>query len=192
LRDNARPHLRDVRASTGGSETGYRCLNYADPFGLWAWTEALAQGLANWGARRGGTVGAAAVNAGAALNAALEVTGINAAADAGDAIGHGDLAEGAVGVALTFAPLPGKGGGRAVAGRITGFTRHALNQAISRDGVGVATDAILGAVRSPVRVVEQSAGRMLFVGENASAVLNESGEVVTTWATTKAGTRIKK
>jgi RHS repeat-associated protein len=168
-------------------------VNYADPFGLCTpFPECLAQAIADWGASRGGAVGAIALNAGAGLNAAFEASGMNLAGRAGAELRQGDIAAGGLYAAMAFAPIPGRSGGRAVAGKITGFTRHGLNQAISRDGVGVASEAMLGAVRSPVRVVGQSGGKVLYIGENASVVLNESGEVVTTWATTKAGTRIKE
>ena len=88
-------------------------VNFSDPFGLCPWTECLTQGLANWGAQRGGAAGAIAMNAGAAAAAALEVTGINAAAAAGDAIGRGRLSEGALGLAFAAVPIPGKSGARA-------------------------------------------------------------------------------
>jgi RHS repeat-associated protein len=79
-------------------------VNYSDPFGLCPWTECLAQALADWGARRGGTTGTVAVNAGAALNAGMEAVGLNMAADAGDRIGHGDLVSG--GAMALAATLP--------------------------------------------------------------------------------------
>src|SRR5690606_20073120 len=72
-------------------------VTFSDPFGLdpcessSAWTECLAQALANWGASRGGTIGAIALNLGAALNAGLEASGINFAASAGDDIGSGEI-----------------------------------------------------------------------------------------------------
>ncbi len=74
--------------------------------------------------------------------------------------------------------------------RITGYTRHGLNQAISRNGVRVSTRAILDAVRSPVRVLGQSGGRFLFTRRDATVVLNAAGEVITTWAENSAGWRL--
>jgi len=74
---------------------------------------------------------------------------------------------------------------------ISGFTRHGLNQAISRDGVGVASRAILDAVRNPVRIVEQVRGAVRYVGENATVILNHAGEVITTWARNSLGWRIR-
>jgi hypothetical protein len=75
-------------------------------------------------------------------------------------------------------------------GKLTGYTRHGLNQAIGRDGgVGVAPRAILDAVKSPVQVIEQSGGRTLYAGRDASVVLNKNGQVITTWGTNSAGVR---
>ena len=39
---------------------------------------------------------------------------------------------------------------------ITGYSRHGLNQAISRDDVGVAPGAILDAVKNPLSITGQS------------------------------------
>ena len=44
---------------------------------------------------------------------------------------------------------------RRVAGKISGYTHHGLNQAISRDGVGVRPSAILDTMRNPINVVER-------------------------------------
>ena len=175
-------------------------VNYSDPLGLdpcqasSAWTECLAQAAADWGAQQGGTLGAVALNVAAAANVALEASGINAAASAGDALGSGHLASGGAQLAMVFAvPGGGAGGGaeRAIAGKITGFTEHGLNQAISRDGVGVSSKAILGAVSNPTKVIQQAEGKVKYIGENATVVLNKAGEVVTTWARNSSGWRIK-
>jgi len=72
--------------------------------------------------------------------------------------------------------------GGAVAGRITGFTKHGLNQAISRDGVGVSAKAILDAVKNPRVVADQGKGVVKYVGEHATVILNDTGKVITTWA----------
>ena len=167
-------------------------VNFSDPFGLCAWTECIAQALADWGAHTGGTAGSIALNAGALLNAGLEATGINSAAQTGDDIGNGRIGAAALGIALLAVPggEEGGGGAKAIAGKITGFTEHGLNQAISRDGVGVSNKAILAAVRNPTRVIEQAEGKLKYVGEDATVVLNKAGEVVTTWARNSAGWRI--
>lgn len=81
-------------------------------------------------------------------------------------------------------------GGRSKAvSEITGYSKHALNQAISRDGRGVATDAILNAVRNPSQVISQSGGKLKYVGQNATVILNENGRLITTWARNKLGWR---
>ncbi len=79
----------------------------------------------------------------------------------------------------------------ALGGTITGYSFHGLHQAISRDGVGVATSAILNAVRNPISVVHQARGTILYVGQNASVVLNTAGRVVTVWARNRLGWRVK-
>ena len=73
---------------------------------------------------------------------------------------------------------------------ITGYTRHALNQAIDRDGVGVSTKAILEAVRNPEKIKFEN-GVVKYIGENATVILNEVGKVITTWARNSRGFRIK-
>ena len=75
--------------------------------------------------------------------------------------------------ALNFAKVTRK----AVAGKITGYTKHGLAQAIQRDGGrGVAPKAILDATRNPKKVVQQSGGRTKYVGKNAVVVLNKNGK----------------
>lgn len=69
----------------------------------------------------------------------------------------------------------------AVAGKVTGYTKHGLNQAISRDGGrGVSPKAILSAVKSPTKVTEQAGGKAMYTGKDAKVVLNSEGKVVTT------------
>jgi len=72
--------------------------------------------------------------------------------------------------------------GAGVAGKITGFTKHGLNQAISRDGVGVSSRAILDAVKNPQSIVSQGKGVVKYIGEHATVILNDTGKVITTWA----------
>jgi RHS repeat-associated protein len=81
---------------------------------------------------------------------------------------------------------------KAIGGKITGYTRHGLNQAISRDGVGVSPRAILDAVKNPLRSIPQSNGAMKYVGEKATVILNQAGKVISTWARSSAGTRIQR
>ena len=74
-------------------------LTYSDPFGLCTpWPECKFQAAAAWGAQRGGTVGAAALNPAAGANAASEAFGIN---DLGEAIG----ARNAVGASIALAGM---------------------------------------------------------------------------------------
>jgi hypothetical protein len=98
-------------------------------------------------------------------------------------------AVGDCGVNYACGTAPAVGG--TAAGRITGFTKHGINMAISKDGVGVATEAIFDAVRNPQQIIQQARGAMRYVGRNASVVLNDAGEVVTTWAHSSAGWRIR-
>ena len=77
-----------------------------------------------------------------------------------------------------------------VGGKITGYTRHGLNQAISRESVGVSSRAILEAVRNPQRVVRRSGGITEYVGDTARVRLNEAGQVVTVIPTRRGGFRL--
>jgi hypothetical protein len=74
--------------------------------------------------------------------------------------------------------------------QITGYTKHGIEQAIGRDGVGVAARAILDAFKSPLKIIGQAGWRFQFTGQNAVVVLNAEGKVVTTWATNAAGVRV--
>ncbi len=77
-----------------------------------------------------------------------------------------------------------------IGGKITGYTRHGINQAIGRDGgLGVAPSAILDTVKNPLLVVNQSGGKIMYTGKNSTVVLNKIGKVITTWATNRAGIR---
>jgi RHS repeat-associated protein len=76
-----------------------------------------------------------------------------------------------------------------VAGRIAGYTKHGLNQAISREGKGVSAKAILDAVRNPTSLVEQSGNRLRMIGSDAAVLLNAAGKIITTWATNGEGLR---
>lgn len=83
-----------------------------------------------------------------------------------------------------------RGAGRRAVGPLKGYTRHGLNQAISRDGGrGVHPRAIVDAVKRPQWVKPQSGGRRKYVGENAVVVLNKRGQVVATWARNRGGLR---
>ena len=77
-----------------------------------------------------------------------------------------------------------------VGGKITGYSRHGLHQAISREGVGVSCRAIVDAVRNPRRVVQRPGGIIEYVGETARVRLNTAGQVVTVMPTSRRGFRI--
>ena len=77
-------------------------------------------------------------------------------------------------------------------GRITGYTKHGLNQAIAREGVGVKPSAILDTVRNPTKVISQSDGRIKYVGRQAVVVVNSDEKVITTYAKSSAYTRVHK
>ena len=75
-------------------------------------------------------------------------------------------------------------------GKITGYTRHGLNQAIGREGAGVKPGAILDAVNNPKQVIHQTGGRIKYVGQNATVVTNAEGKVITTWPHGSEGVRV--
>lgn len=82
------------------------------------------------------------------------------------------------GAAIWFAPAIAVGARYA----ITGFTRHGLNQTISRGGVGVSNKAILNTMRNPTSITQQTAnGTVKFKGKEATVVLNNQGKVVTAY-----------
>lgn len=65
---------------------------------------------------------------------------------------------------------------------IGGYTKHGLNQAISRNGGrGVKAKEILNAVRSPKKVVKQSNGTTKYRGQKATVIVNDKKKVVTTF-----------
>ena len=107
-------------------------INFGDPFGLCTpFPECLAQALANWGASRGGAVGSVALNAGAALNATFEASGMNLAGQAGAELRQGNVAASAV--HLAFA-MPGSNSLRG--------SRAAVRAGLS--GLGLSNDVARG------------------------------------------------
>lgn len=80
------------------------------------------------------------------------------------------------------------GGGYNIGG-ITGYTRHGLNSAISRNGVGVSPQSILNTVRNPISTQLQPNGTTRYTGSNSVVVLNPQGQIVTTWPTNSSGQR---
>ena len=73
-----------------------------------------------------------------------------------------------------------------IANTITGYTKHGVNQAISRNNVGVKPSAILDTVRNPIKVSTRvdELGRISiqYRGAQATVVLNKTGKVVSCWA----------
>ena len=75
---------------------------------------------------------------------------------------------------------------------ISGYTRHALNQAISRDGVGVSGEAILNAWKKPLKIEYAPTSRgasFRLTGNHAVVVVNQQGKVVTAWVRNSSGVR---
>lgn len=84
------------------------------------------------------------------------------------------------GAAIWFAPAAWAG----VRYAITGFTRHGLNQVISRNGVGVSNQAILSVMRNPTRIYSQLSNRAIrYEGPGGVVVTNQAGRVITAWGT---------
>lgn len=82
------------------------------------------------------------------------------------------------GAVIWFAPVAWAGARYA----LTGFTRHGINQVISRGGVGVSNQAILSTLRNPTTAYSNIANQTTrYVGPNSTVVLNQSGRLVTAW-----------
>ncbi len=73
---------------------------------------------------------------------------------------------------------------------LTGISKHGVDQIISRDGVGVATRAILDAFKNPIAVMGQTGGRFILAGKDAVIVINAEGKLITAWARGSAGFRL--
>lgn len=82
------------------------------------------------------------------------------------------------GTAIWFAPVAWAGFRYA----ITGFTRHGINQVISRGGVGVSNRAILETMRNPTSIYSQISNQAIrYTGPNATVITSQSGRVITAW-----------
>lgn len=73
-----------------------------------------------------------------------------------------------------------------IAGQITGYTSHGLEQAMERNGGrGVNPGAMLDAVKNPTQIINKvdELGResIQFIGEKATVVLNNAGQIISTW-----------
>ncbi|MEW6385156.1 RHS repeat-associated core domain-containing protein [Stenotrophomonas hibiscicola] len=110
--------------------------------------------------------------------------GLAAMANPGAVATAAEIGAGAAGVTGTSG---------AVAAKITGYTKHGLNQAISRDGGrGVSAKAILSAVKEPAKVAEQAGGKTAYTGKDAKVVLNGEGKVITAFPKNSEGLRDPK
>jgi hypothetical protein len=94
------------------------------------------------------------------------------------------------GAVIWFAPVAWAGARYA----LTGFTRHGINQVISRNAVGVSNQAILNTLRNPLSgsqsfISGANANTTRFIGTNATVNLNRSGQVTSAWARNSAGWR---
>jgi RHS repeat-associated protein len=66
-----------------------------------------------------------------------------------------------------------------IAGKISGYTNHGLNQVIGRDGGrGVNAKAILDAIRNPIKCIEKQ-NEIKFIGKDATVILNKDGKIIT-------------
>lgn len=88
-----------------------------------------------------------------------------------------------------WAAKQGLEAGKACGGQLSGYTRHGLNQVISRDGHGVAMEAIADTLRNPIGFQKQTDGSLRILGENADVALNEAGEITSAWAKNSSGWR---
>ena len=132
---------------------GNNPVAFSDPLGLCPWCERKAQQLANWGARRGGVAGAVALNAGAALAAGLEASGVNDLFRGGQALSEGRVASG---LFLIGTSLPGGGKAGKVAG---GFPPWHTESLLAGAWLGLVPLALilLGVGRAAGRVSSGSA-----------------------------------
>ena len=94
------------------------------------------------------------------------------------------------GAVIWFAPIAWAGARYA----LTGFTRHGINQVISRNAVGVSNQAILNTLRNPLPgsrsfISGPNANTTRYIGTNATVNLNRSGQVTSAWARNSSGWR---
>ena len=94
------------------------------------------------------------------------------------------------GAVIWFAPIAWAGARYA----LTGFTRHGLNQVISRNAVGVSNQAILNTLRNPLPgsrsfITGPNAYTTRYIGQNATVNMNRGGYVTSAWARNSFGWR---
>lgn len=70
------------------------------------------------------------------------------------------------------------------------FTKHGFGQFFGRDGGrGVSDVALRATLRNPRQIIKQEGGKLKFIGDDAVAIVNREGRIVTTWATNSRGIR---
>ena len=69
-----------------------------------------------------------------------------------------------------------------VVGKISGYTKHGLNQVIGRnEGRGVKIRAILDSLKNPTKCVSQPNGSIKYIGKDATVILNTEQKIVTAY-----------
>lgn len=72
--------------------------------------------------------------------------------------------------------------GLTIAGNLTGYTKHGLNQTIGRNfGRGVNARAILDALKHPKDIIMQAKGSKKFIGKEATVILSPQGKLITAY-----------
>ena len=70
-------------------------------------------------------------------------------------------------------------------GKVKGYTDHGRQQALIREGRGVDPKVTLDAANNPIKTTLQSGGKTKYSGKNGSTVLNDKGDVVTTFGSSR-------
>lgn len=69
-----------------------------------------------------------------------------------------------------------------IAGKMTGYTHHGLNQAIGRNGGrGVSALEILRTLKEPEKIIEQARGAVKYTRQGTAVILNAEGKLITTY-----------
>jgi hypothetical protein len=71
--------------------------------------------------------------------------------------------------------------------KVTGHTKHGLNQSISRNGgKGVSVKAKSNAINKPKSVTAQANGTTKYKGKNATVIVNKDKKIVTTFGSSRS------
>ncbi|MBU3978757.1 RHS repeat-associated core domain-containing protein [Patescibacteria group bacterium] len=172
-RDPVKGTLVNPQTQNPYAYAGNNPVNISDPSGKW-WGPFSIDSIHNdWNNCQYGT--AIAKTGVVAVGTGLAAAGVVAA---------GVYVVGAVGATEVAV------GTTAIAGKITGYTKHGINQAIGRDeGIGVSPNAILDAISNPAQIIKQADGSIKYIGNMATVILNNAGKVITTWANSGEGIR---